>query len=294
MVDTVERQCKSDAEAGEHWLSDRLPPADMALLARQGFVSRERLPSGVLCAKLRFRDDDGRQRVVYLGVDVRRAEQVAAHLAESQAAVRSRRLSERLHRRGQHLLRSIKPRLAPHLNSSEWHFHGRQLRRKRRCAGEGHAIPTPPLKKGHPMHLHDPRDQHQPSDQSAEFALFGSFSGSPFDSMRQWAEQQASPFEKALGLVTADVCDLTVKVANFLKNEFRANPSALVESDGVAENMHFYLQLARQTERNIKMVSEPRAKNRPVDTYARWAQAERQSPPADSSDEPRFAGPPSN
>ncbi|MBA4107946.1 MAG: hypothetical protein C0485_19615 [Pirellula sp.] len=276
---SVDALAKAEAEAGRRWLSARLPCAEMLMLDRQGFVSYARLPSGARCAKLRFRQADGRQRVVYLGVDVALAAQVAAHLAERQAATRWRRSSKRLHRRGRRLLRSIKSRIATHLESDHWHFHGRQLRRKRRCAFEGAALPSTNLTKGVPMQEDHPADPLRQPQSPNEFEFFGALSGSRYDAMRCWANCQASPFDVAIGHAAADLFDLSAELADLLKAELRENRNVLKESDGVAENMSYYLQLQRHAERFIKLaplreLRTPPAKNRPVDTYAPKPQAE--------------------
>ena len=49
------------------WLQQHISISEQTLLTQQGFVSSERLPSGNLCFKLRYRSEDRRQRVVYIG-----------------------------------------------------------------------------------------------------------------------------------------------------------------------------------------------------------------------------------
>ena len=283
MLPSAEARRKSAAEAGDRWLSARLSPDEMLLLDRQGFVAFDRLRSGATRAKLRFRDRDGRQRVVYLGVNLALAEQVAAHLAVRQAATRRRRASKRLQRRARRLLRSIKPRLEGHVNSDQWHFHGRQLRRKRCCAAEEAALHSPNRQKGVPM----PDDQRAGSRQEPhapkEFDFLGASSGSRFDAMRRWADCQESPFDAIIGHVTADMCEISGELAEQLKAELCNNRRALDESNGVDKNMQHFLQLQRHMERFIKLAPlqesrASRAKNRTVDTYAAQPLAAREGP----------------
>ena len=73
------------------WLELRLTPDDLVQLSHQGFVGSSVLPSGAKCFKLRFRNADGRQRVVYLGVDSSLARGVARELVRRQSAIRRRR-----------------------------------------------------------------------------------------------------------------------------------------------------------------------------------------------------------
>lgn len=277
---------KSEADAGGRWLSARLPADDMAMLARQGFVSYERLLSGARCAKLHFRQPDGRQRVVYLGVNVALAAQVAAHLAERQTAKRLRRSSRQLHRRGRRLLRLIKRRIAAHLDSDDWHFHGCQLRRRRRCAMGGPALtPTNP-KKGvhmHEDHFADPYEEPRDPD---GLEPSGALAGSRYDAMRRWADGQESPFDKAIGFAAADLFDLSGELADLLRAQFRQNRNVLNESDDVAWNMNHYLQLQRHAERFIRLaplreLRTPQAKNRDVDTHVPKPQQERKGPLAE-------------
>jgi len=286
--------CKmSAAEAGGRWLSARLSPAEMTLLDRQGFVAFDPLRSGATRAKLRFRDGDGRQRVVYLGVNFALAEQVAAHLAVRQAATRRRRACKRLQRRARRLLRSIKPRLAGHVDADQWHFHGRQLRRKRRCAAKGAALHSPHQQKGVPMHddqrTGSRREPHAPK----EFDFFDASSGSRFDALRRWADCQESPFDAVIGHVTADMCEISGELAEQLKAALGENRRALDESHGVAQNMQHYLQLQRHMERFVKLAPlrdsrAPQAKNRTVDTYAAKPLTAREGPVAHSDPDFEF------
>lgn len=249
-----------DAQSGERWLSARLSPAEMDLLDRQGFVSRERLPSGAVCAKLRFRNGRRRQRVVYVGVEPRLAEQIAAHLAVRQAATRRRKACTRLRRRGRRLLQSVRPSLEPHLCSDEWHFHGRQLRRRRRCAAEPLASPAPPTTSKHGVYLtmNDP--------------LANDSGTSNYDGMRRWAKVQPSPFDAAIGHLTADLCEIAVDLAGQVKADLREALDGGAGSKSFRENLHSYLQVTRQVDRFIQMAprtqtSPTSAKNHALDTY---------------------------
>ncbi|MBA4107582.1 MAG: hypothetical protein C0485_17740 [Pirellula sp.] len=267
MVAVPSRPHRRDAESGRQWLAARLPRTELRLLDRQGFVSRERLPSGTTCAKLRFRDGTGRQRVVYLGVGPVRAEQIAAYLAERQAQVRRRRALNQLRRRGRRLLRQVKPRLAPHIKASEWHFHGRQLRRKRRCAEAEtttfilHNANTKGLSMTQAYAV-------QPTDRPTAITAT---SGSQHDGMRQWAQSQDSPFDAAVGYLTADLCDLAAGFAAPLKAALQATPAATLQHADLVEEARFFLQLSRQAERCLRLAPRvdahpSRAKKSAVDT----------------------------
>jgi hypothetical protein len=111
------------------WLQARLAPADLARLSSQGFVSAGPLPSGAACYKLRYRGADGRQRVLYLGVDQRLAMAVAADLKRRQRTIRWDRTVRRLVRQARSVLRRQKL-LEPLLAEVGWRLHGRDYRRR--------------------------------------------------------------------------------------------------------------------------------------------------------------------
>jgi hypothetical protein len=111
-----------------------LSGADLVALETQGFVSAERLPSGRVCHKLRFRRDQRKQQVRYIGVDKAKADQVRHELEQLQAGRRLDRRQRRLAGEARSLLREVKRRLTPHLAAAGFEFHGHQPRRKRRAA----------------------------------------------------------------------------------------------------------------------------------------------------------------
>jgi hypothetical protein len=125
----------------DDWLDKRLTTDDQRLLARQGYVAAERLPSGRLIYKLRFRDASRRQRVLYVGGDARLAGALEQLLGERQA---QRRVKAELRRAMAAALaaqRQARAALAPQLAAHGYRFHGFHVRRTRGCAS---AVPQSP------------------------------------------------------------------------------------------------------------------------------------------------------
>jgi len=106
-------------------------------LRRQGFVTGEFCVRGGRRLgpyfKLRWRSA-GRQRVVYLGADARRAEAVRGALARWQQPRRLQRDVDRLLAQTRRALRAVKQTVTPHLETPDTHWHGYQLRRRRQPA----------------------------------------------------------------------------------------------------------------------------------------------------------------
>ena len=113
------------------WLAQRLSSEQRALLPGRGFVSAERLASGSICYKLRFRDLHQRQRVVYIGTNRQLADALRAELHRLQSARRERRAWRHLVSRARWLLRSTKKKLQGDVSRRGFEFHGYALRRRR-------------------------------------------------------------------------------------------------------------------------------------------------------------------
>ncbi|QDT73469.1 hypothetical protein [Lacipirellula limnantheis] len=284
----TKRRSPRGLQAAQRWLAARLPPEELARLDRQGFVSNEFLPSGSRCAKLRYRDLSGRQRVAYIGVDRRLARRIAAYLAWRQTARRRRRTLNGLHRERRRLLASVQARLLPHLDASIWHFHGRALRLRRGCARHG---PRPALDactnaKGLMMTTTTQDATQSPAGPSPPP------SGERHDPLRRWAQRQASPIGAALGWLTADVCELTSKFAEPLKDALRDAATSPENFGRVAGDLRQYSQLSRQAERCLRLAHELEnakpcaAKLRSVDTYARGTAVGEATAPAASATPP--------
>jgi hypothetical protein len=122
----------------DHPLSDRVnddslgldvEPADVVLLAQQGFVSREYRRGGVLVYKLRWRRGH-RQIVRFLGRDANRAAAVQAWLDDLQRPGRLARQATKLLRDARRELRQAKDLLIPRASADGSHYHGYRLRRR--------------------------------------------------------------------------------------------------------------------------------------------------------------------
>lgn len=118
------------------WLAERLTHAELARLAHNGFVSGERLPSGNVAYKLRFRGDNmrehsRRQRVLYIGTNRQLAESIRAELERRQTPVRRRRKHRALAAQARTVLRAAKQKLGPALAARGIHFHGYDIRQRR-------------------------------------------------------------------------------------------------------------------------------------------------------------------
>ncbi len=132
---------RSGADAGTRLEAARsllaklgLNASDLAAVARQGFVSRERRSEDSVVYKLRFRLE-GRQRVCYAGATDEAAQRARQAVAELQAERRIELDIGRFHRETAQLLRDSKRQLAGPLAAAGFRFHGRAIRRPRR----GHA-----------------------------------------------------------------------------------------------------------------------------------------------------------
>jgi hypothetical protein len=115
----------------QSWLDKRLAPEQQRLLRRQGFVTAEALPSGRQIYKLRYRDAERRQRVLYIGADAQLAQAVADRVAELQVERRRRAELRRAMAAALVAQRRDRRLLAPVLAEHGFHFHGFTLRRTR-------------------------------------------------------------------------------------------------------------------------------------------------------------------
>jgi len=111
-----------------------LSPGDLCALQRQGSVAREMRRSGDCYYKLRFRRGS-RQIVIGLGKDLSLADAIRRDLAQLQAERQMEREQRRLVRAARGLLRCAKDRLESALQAAGYHYHGREIRRRR--TGEG-------------------------------------------------------------------------------------------------------------------------------------------------------------
>lgn len=131
MTSATELQCR---QLAARWLDQRLAHDEQTRLAHSGFVSGERLSSGNVAYKLRFRGSDQRQRVLYVGTNRQLAESIRAELARRQIPVYRRRKCRALAARARAMLRHLKQRLEPALASRGIHFHGYEIRKHRRVS----------------------------------------------------------------------------------------------------------------------------------------------------------------
>ena len=116
---------------GRAWLERRVSRHDMIRLQRQGFVNQQRLPSGNDCFKLRFRNENGRQRVVYIGTDLGLAEAIRNELMVLQTERRIQREAREAVKKANRALAASVKTLAPLLARRGLVFHGRAIRRRR-------------------------------------------------------------------------------------------------------------------------------------------------------------------
>ena len=121
---------ESTQDAAE-WLEQRLSSEEQSILAKCGFVSDERLPSGNISYKLRFRGRTRRQRVVYIGTNIELGESIRAEVKRLQSPLRKHRQRRALTAKARSELRVMKRRLEPVLASRGIHFHGYDLRCRR-------------------------------------------------------------------------------------------------------------------------------------------------------------------
>jgi len=108
-------------------------------LARQGGIATERRGGQQLIHKLRFRFN-GRQRVVYLGVNVDRVGRIAEELDVLRQSGRFEAGLRELTLQARRLLRDMRRRIAPILEEAGYHLHGSSLR-KRRHPSHGQSRP---------------------------------------------------------------------------------------------------------------------------------------------------------
>jgi hypothetical protein len=114
-----------------------LTAEDYRDLRRQGTVCSEDR-RGKVYFKLRFRKEDGRQRVRYLGGDRAVAESIRRELQELQLH-RQHQSDLRQHdMEARKLLRQVKQNLVEAIAAHGFHFHGFSIRRRSRLGrGEG-------------------------------------------------------------------------------------------------------------------------------------------------------------
>jgi hypothetical protein len=105
----------------------RLDVHELKQLSQQG-VLRQEQSSGKAIYKIRFRCD-GRQRVKRVRPDLVSA--VRAELETLQAATHLRRELKRVTRAARSYLRETKVALAPFIETSDYYFHGYEIRRYR-------------------------------------------------------------------------------------------------------------------------------------------------------------------
>lgn len=108
----------------------RLSARDVCALREQGFVSSERRRT-VVIFKLRFRSQEQRQRVRYIGTNPETATAIANELIRLQQATRRRGDLRRWEATARRALRETKRQLEPLLAESGFHFYGMQIRRRR-------------------------------------------------------------------------------------------------------------------------------------------------------------------
>ena len=115
-----------------HLSNLRLADEDFLALTQQGFVSAEQRGNSTIY-KLRFRSPaTGRQQVRYIGTDEQVALAVSRELARLQQPVRQRQALRRDATVARRILRESKQRLQPVLEERGLHFHGYEVRSRRR------------------------------------------------------------------------------------------------------------------------------------------------------------------
>jgi hypothetical protein len=107
-----------------------LTAAEIAAVARQGFVSAERRKRSMTVYKLRYRFA-GRQRACYLGTDAAFAALIKTALARHPRAHRLNAELRALAREARRRLREAKQKLVPGIEQAGFRFHGYAVRRRR-------------------------------------------------------------------------------------------------------------------------------------------------------------------
>jgi hypothetical protein len=259
-------------DAGQRWLDDAVPLEERAALATQGFVAFHTLPSGQRCAKLRFRDSSGRQRVRYLGANAELAAQVAAALKARQRCVRRRRASRQVARSGRRALRGIKCRLEAPLRCAGWRFHGLSLRRRRRSNSDGPAA----FGDHQPTHFRSLVTMDDELRELAETAnLPRPADPQIFDELRRSAIEHVDPAQAVLRYTAAQLMDLSSSLYRPIKAELDGAPDLLDALEDLTPGLDMMLKLGRQADRFFNVAlkhdgdpSSAKAKNRDLDTYA--------------------------
>lgn len=279
------------AEAGQRWLEGALAPEERAGLAQQGFIAFHTLPSGNRCAKLRFRDSSGRQRVRYLGINPQLADAVAAALKARQHAVRIRRASTRRARCSRQALREVRCRLESPLGCAGWHFHGLSLRRRRSHTSAAGACcnELPHLRSSITMDndLQEPLGKDGGQDVVRRQV---------FDDLRRSALEQIDPVVAALHYEAANLMDLSALLCEPIKAALHGAPDVLEAIADLTPDMEIMLKLSRQADRllNVSLKQEmfppvAKAKIRHFDTYVPVRGRASTSPPAEADSHPPAA-----
>lgn len=137
---------ESPVVRGDAWLAERVPPADLEGLSRQGFVSWGSRGARRI-AKLRYRSD-GRQRVRVIGRDRELAAAVAAALAARQQMRRRELARRRLLADAARALRESWRLVAPEVRAAGFRTHGRSVRRPRLPRAKDQQSPPDPRNGG--------------------------------------------------------------------------------------------------------------------------------------------------
>lgn len=129
--------------ARERLIKLGLGQEELDALRNQGFVAPEyRVRAGRRwgpCYKLRWRQE-GRQRVLYLGIDERAVSEIRAALERWQRTARLHKEVEELFRQTRKSLKSLKNALTPQICVNGKRWHGYETRRPRKPSPEPEPI----------------------------------------------------------------------------------------------------------------------------------------------------------
>jgi hypothetical protein len=238
----------------------RLSEADLVALRTQGFLSTERLPSGTRCHKPRFRRNDGKQQVRYIGIDEKAKAEVKEELKTLQANHRLDRELRRLTKRGRRLLREVKQRLTPELAAAGIRFRGHEPRWARGASSETTRrgrIVSGAVEAHEPLNKEDVNDEYGRSTESG--GLLAERGGSD---RSQDAENpgvpgtialECRPLRANLGGEAGNLMRMGLRLEQAIDKSLARSTDVLQQAKGISAAMEIYLKITRQWDRLLQL-----------------------------------------
>jgi hypothetical protein len=184
-------------------------------------------------------------------------------------------------------MRDVKRRLEPHLAETGWRFHGQALRRRRHISAGGSQyeseLPSPSRGLPPMIDIPDPTPNDQENSLSRRIG----------DDCREWAQQQTTAPDRALGYAVAAMAQMGAFIAGPINSRLETARDPLDALQELHPDIELALKVNRQFERFVQVLDRRagqaaklnQAKKSPNDTD------ERQRPGRPGAPSPERAGP---